>query len=77
MPGPPESTVLPVRWLKALGRFWWDFLVGDTPELFVATLLIVAITALLAKTVSTTAAWLCLPIMVLAALVASVWRGRR
>jgi hypothetical protein len=69
--------VLPVRWLKAFGRFWWEFLVGDTPELFLATLLILAITALLAKTVSTTAAWLCLPIMVVAALVASVCRGRR
>jgi hypothetical protein len=63
--------------LKAFGRFWWDFLVGDTPELFVATLVILAITALLAKTVSTTAAWLSMPIMVVAALVASVSRGRR
>jgi hypothetical protein len=62
--------------LKAFGRFWWDFLVGDTPELFVATLLILAITALLAKVVSTTAAWLGMPVMVIAALVVSVWRGR-
>jgi hypothetical protein len=77
MSRPPESTVLPVRWLKAFGHFWWDFLVGDTPELFVATLVILAITALLAKAVSTTAAWLCLPVLVVAALVASVWRGRR
>jgi hypothetical protein len=68
---------LPVRWLKAFGRFWWDFLVGDTPELFVATVLILAITAVLAKAVSTTAAWVSMPIMVTGALVASVWRGRR
>ena len=26
---------LAVRWLTAFGRFWWDFLIGDTPELFV------------------------------------------
>ena len=77
MPSPSESTALPVRWLKAFGRFWWDFLVGDTPELFVATLVILAITAVLAKAVSTTAAWLCMPVMVVAALVASVSRGRR
>jgi hypothetical protein len=68
---------LPVRWLKAFGRFWWDFLVGDTPELFVATLLILGVTAVLAKTVSTTAAWITMPILVTAALAASVWRGRR
>jgi hypothetical protein len=26
-----------VRWAVAFGKFWWDFLVGDTPELFVGT----------------------------------------
>jgi hypothetical protein len=76
MPNPPETATLPVRWVKAFGRFWWDFLVGDTPELFVATVLIVIITAVLAKTVSTTVAWVTMPILVVAALVASVWRGR-
>ena len=82
-PGPvavssgPGPAALPVRWLKAFGRFWWDFLVGDTPELFVATLLILGVTAVLAKTVSTTAAWITMPILVTGALAASVWRGRR
>lgn len=28
--------------LRAFGEFWWEFLVGDTPELFVATLVVVA-----------------------------------
>jgi hypothetical protein len=78
MPSPSESaTALPVRWLKAIGRFWWDFLVGDTPELFVATLLILGLTVMLAKAVSTTAAWVTMPILVVAALAVSVWRGRR
>jgi hypothetical protein len=63
--------------LKAFGRFWWDFLVGDTPELFVATVLILGVTAVLAKAVSTTAAWVTMPILVTCALVVSVWRGRR
>jgi hypothetical protein len=77
MPSPSETTALPVRWLKAFGHFWWDFLVGDTPELFVATVLIVGITAVLAKTVSTTVAWVTMPILVVMALLTSVWRGRR
>jgi hypothetical protein len=66
----PVSPV--VRWLNPSGRFWRDFLVGDTPELFVAI-----VTVVLAKTVSTTAAWILLPVLVIAALVGSVLRGRR
>lgn len=31
------------RGLAAFGRFWWDFLVGETPELFVATLVVIAL----------------------------------
>ena len=77
MSSPPETTSLPVRWLKAFGHFWWDFLVGDTPELFVAMLVILGVTVLLAKNVSTTAAWVTMPILVVVALVASVLRGRR
>jgi hypothetical protein len=68
---------LPVRWLKAFGHFWWDFLVGDTPELFIAMLVILGVTVLLAKNVSHTAAWVTMPMLVVAALVASVLRGRR
>lgn len=30
------------RLLRAFSRFWWDFLIGDTPETILATLLIVA-----------------------------------
>jgi hypothetical protein len=26
------------RGLVVFGRFWWDFLVGDTPEIFVGVL---------------------------------------
>jgi len=37
------------RGLRAFGRFWWDFLVGDTPELFVATLLVVGVAFALAS----------------------------
>ena len=37
------------RLVKGFGRFWWDFLVGDTPELFIAALVIIAVTALLSE----------------------------
>jgi hypothetical protein len=33
----------PVRWLSAFGRFWWDFLIGDTPELFLAVLVVIGL----------------------------------
>ncbi len=29
------------RGLRSFGHFWWDFLIGDTPELFVAVLVLV------------------------------------
>ena len=65
------------RALRAFGHFWWDFLVGDTPELFVAGLVVLGVVALLAKTVSSTAAWVVAPLLVVAALVLSVLRGRK
>ena len=37
-----------LRFLAAFGRFWWDFLVGDTPELFVGVCLVVGLVAFLA-----------------------------
>ena len=38
------------RVLRAFAHFWWDFLVGDTPELALATGIIVAVAFLLAGT---------------------------
>ncbi|HXC79819.1 MAG TPA: hypothetical protein VNU19_22515 [Candidatus Acidoferrum sp.] len=29
------------RGLRAFGKFWLDFLIGDTPEIFVGTLVVV------------------------------------
>jgi hypothetical protein len=77
VPSGPGAPGLPLRLLRGFGHFWWDFLVGDTPELFVAVLIIVGITALLAAAVSTVAAWATMPVLVIAALVVSVLRGRR
>ena len=35
------------RAARLFGSFWWDFLVGDTPELFIAALLIIVVALLL------------------------------
>lgn len=40
--GSPRGNPL-ARGLVAFGRFWWDFLVGDTPEILLATLLVIAL----------------------------------
>lgn len=67
----------PTRAVIAFGRFWWDFLIGDTPEVTVATLVVLGVVALLVHTVSSTAAWAVLPVLVAATLTATVLRGRR
>lgn len=49
MSSPPETPRRgwPARWAMAFGKFWWDFLVGDTPELFAGALLLIGLVALL------------------------------
>lgn len=76
-PARPGPLALARRGLEAFGRFWWDFLVGDTPELFVAVLVIVGLTALLVAGAFTVAAWAAMPLLVVAGLAISVLRGRR
>jgi hypothetical protein len=71
-----------VKWLaralKGFGMFWWDFLVGDTPEIFVAVLVIIGAIALLSVNghLNAAAATL-LPVLAVLALGASVWRAAR
>ena len=36
-----------MRWLRAFGRFWYDFLVGDRWELFVGPIVALAVAWLL------------------------------
>lgn len=76
--GSRPSRPLPLRWAVAFGRFWWDFLVGETPELFVGTVLILALAALIAHTAAPRPpAWAGLPVLVLATLGISLLRARR
>jgi hypothetical protein len=63
------------RGLRAFGLFWWDFLVGDTPELLIAVVVIVALALLLRH--HHDVAIILLPIMTVLFLLASAFRGRR
>ena len=60
--------------MRSFGRFWWEFLIGDTPEIFLAVVAIV-VTALLLRS-HMTAALVVLPVMTILILLASVLRGR-
>jgi hypothetical protein len=74
-PGPSPS--LAQRWLVAFGRFWWDFLVGDTPELLIGVLIALGVVALLVKGTSVNAvAVIGFPLMVALMLGLSVYRAR-
>ena len=63
------------RAVRAFGHFWWDFLVGDTPELALATGAIVGLAFLLAGQRWVGA--ILLPLVAAAFLFVSTYRGRR
>lgn len=69
---------LPIRLLKGFAKFWWDFLVGDTPELFIAVLVIIGVVALLSVVGHfNAAAVIVLPLLAVSALAISVRRAQR
>lgn len=73
-----ERPPVMVRLMKGFGRFWWDFLVGDTPELFVAVVIIVGAIAVLSEVGHfNVAAIIVLPLFVLLALRWSLGRAMR
>ena len=66
------------RLIKGFGQFWWDFLVGDTPELFVAALVTIGVTALLSEGGHFNgAAIVVLPVLAVLALASSLLRALR
>jgi hypothetical protein len=66
------------RALGAFGRFWWEFLIGDTPELFVGIVAISGAVALLCLAHSTRIwAGFVLAFLVAGLLVSSVWKAAR
>lgn len=63
------------RALRAFGTFWFNFLIGDTPELFVGVLVVIGGALLLRH--DHAAAFVYVLALVPVLLVASVYRGRR
>jgi len=73
-----KQSPLIVRLLKGFGMFWWDFLVGDTPELFAAVLVIIGAVALSRIVLQENAlAIVLLPLLAIIALALSVYRAQR
>jgi hypothetical protein len=73
-----DSRPLILRLLIGFGRFWWDFLIGDTPELFVAALIVIGVIALLSESAgANVAAIIALPVLVVASLGVSLFRAQR
>ena len=69
---------LVIRAVKGFGRFWWDFLVGDTPELFIAVIVIEGIIAMVSvRWHDHDAAAIALPSLVVTSLLISLARARR
>lgn len=72
-----KSSSFIVRVVRGFGRFWWDFLVGDTPELFVAVLFIIGTITLVSVVAHLRdLAVVLLPLMCVVALGVSILRGR-
>lgn len=65
------------RALVGFGRFWWDFLIGDTPELFVGMLVVLGAGGAMVAVGLRALAWLMVPLLVIAVLTASVMHGRQ
>lgn len=63
------------RAVRAFGLFWWDFLVGDTPELLIAVVLLVLLALLLRH--HHDIAIVLLPAMTVLFLLVSTFRGRQ
>jgi hypothetical protein len=65
------------RALVAFGAFWWDFLVGDTPELLVGALAAMGAAALLVHGVGVRSVVVgALPVLVVGILIVSSLRAR-
>ena len=73
-----RQSPLVVRLLKGFAMFWWDFLVGDTPELFVAVLVIIGVVATVRIVLQENAlAVVLLPLLAITSLAVSVRRAQR
>jgi len=73
-----RASALARRALRGFAMFWWDFLVGDTPELFVAALVTIGAVAWISQVVHSNAgAIITLLVLAIGALALSLWRAQR
>ena len=68
-------TTSPRKLIAAFGRFWWDFLIGENPDAFIAAIVIIGVALLLRH--ERAAAIAVVPLLAVFALVASTYRGRQ
>lgn len=73
----PQRRNFAARAAIAFGRFWWNFLVGDTPELFVGAVAILAGAAAVIAAADRPAAWVATPIALVVLLGLSLRREAR
>lgn len=64
-----------MKWLSAFGRFWYDFIVGDSRTLAIGGCAVIAISALIVWFGFETAAELVMPLLVVATLAFSLHRS--
>jgi hypothetical protein len=64
-----------MSWLRSLGWFLWDFVVGDDWRIAAGVVVALAVTALVADT--SVAAWWIMPVATAGVLAGSVWRAAR
>lgn len=61
--------------LKAFGRFWYDFIIGDDWSVAAGVVIALIVTALLSRT--QVPSWWILPVAVFILLPLSLWRATR
>jgi hypothetical protein len=73
-----KKTALSIRLVKGFAMFWWDFLVGDTPEIFVAVLVVIGVVSLVRIVLQwSQVAVVVLPLLAIVALFLSVRRAQK
>lgn len=73
----PSRRPLPIRLVVGFGRFWWDFLVGDTPELFLGMVVVLGMSLALVELGGRAYAWIVLPLAVVDVVAMSAFKASR
>ncbi len=67
-----------MRYLRAFGAFWYDFLIGDRPELFVGSIAVLAVVWIAIRMgLAPTVAGALLAVLVLSLAGLSIWSATR